>query len=205
LKEFEFWFAPETGQFWKDQQKLVASFATRTDRGNWQHPQPIKELRATPALLRFLNAAQRVTDAFFSLNGKTAAVQYAIRPRFTNPNQLVDLKLDGVSQTFDRSSFQRDYDWPARGNILSAEGLVRSTNNTIRNSQFGSERGPWAVFRFFGRADHVGANLLRWTRGWDGAALDVPVELELLYLGETNVFATSLFEGLTCPTKAVER
>jgi type VI secretion system protein ImpL len=211
LKDLRDLFAPEEGAVWKFQ-KSALSELTILEGGVWKANPASQKLRPSLELLAFLTAAQQFRRAFFS-DGNNPHLTYILRPRLAaGSNQLIQLAIDGQSHEFDAGhTLQHQFAWPA---AAGAEGqAVGRSGTTGFTSGFSSHDGLWAVFRFFGDAEHreSGAPGIEWkeTKGRTGRpqVLDPPVRLEFAgggFPSGVDVFNPDFFKGFGCPAKAAQ-
>src|ERR1039458_7711636 len=209
LKDLKDAFAPKTGWIWPYAES--ADFLARQGT-EWQE-KTSQPLRANPDLVKLLNAAQRLTDAFFT--GADPHFQYTLRPCTAHPEcdttQPIKLVLDGKELSPD-NVMRVQFHWPAaQGERMGAEALrVFSAGS----NGFGNFDSMWGVFRLFQSADPrpLGSDRVVWSRsrGLGTAkpqALDPPVKLDLVGVTPaTDVLNPAFFQGLqasSCPTKAV--
>jgi type VI protein secretion system component VasK len=211
LKDLRDLFAPEEGAVWKFQKSALADL-TILEGGVWKANPASQKLRPSLELLAFLNAAQQFRRAFF-FDGNNPHLTYILRPRLAaGSNQLIQLAIDGQSHEFDAGhTLQHQFAWPA---AAGAEGqAVGRSGTTGFTSGFSSHDGLWAVFRFFGDAEHrePGAPGIEWkeTKGRTGRpqVLDPSVRLEFAgggFPSGVDVFNPDFFKGFGCPAKAAQ-
>ncbi len=203
LPEFSQAFAPESGHIWKTLSKELMKFVVR-DKGVWKSTPEAPNQKTTSDLIDFLNRAQHVSDAFFSEGGTNPKITFVVRPKLANPEQVIQLQINGRTREFSRNSqLQQQFNWP--GTDTDANGR---TGTAGFSSPFSSHDGPWAVFRMFADAEMrpLLEKALQWkkARGATGrfAAIDPPVQLEIVeFPAGIDIFNPSFFMNLRCPVR----
>ena len=208
--ELSAFFAPQGGRVWTFQAQAL-KFVIR-DGSAWRQNPATPDPIASEALLRFLNKAQQIADAFFGDGSAQPHFVVALRPEIAiNSRQLIRLTIHGQQREFHRQSMLREqFSWPAP-TPASAEAIGRSGAAGF-TSAFSTQQGPWALFRFLGDADDraVGDRNFVWTstRGPSGQRaepLDTPVRLTLVeFPGKADVFNRKFYSDFRCPSTAIQ-
>jgi len=209
LKDLADYFAPDQGRIWKFQSSALAEF-TILDGGVWKQNPASQKLKASPELLDFLNRAQGITKAFFPDGGTNPHLSYTLRPHLANADQLISLRIDGQPHEFSQNSvIQKSFGWPAAPG-LKPEAVGRSGTRGFSNG-FSSHEGVWSVFQMFGDAEprSLREPTLEWKRSKGPSGRLEPIEpavkLEFVgFPGGADIFNPKFFEGLQCPSKAVQ-
>jgi type VI secretion system protein ImpL len=199
-------FAPKNGLIWKyaEPSSLVARQSV-----DWQEKPGLPGYHVSPELLRFLNAAQQLTDAL--VPGGEVHAEYTLRPCSAHPEcDGLKLTLDGKEMS-PGSVMQVPFSWPAAS-------PDRRGADAMRVSPFGYGlghfNGLWGVFRLFQSADArpLGSARVTWSeiRGRGKAIaqkLTPPAQVDLVGLTpRTDVLNPSFFKDLqTCPNQAIAR
>ena len=198
-------FTPKSGLIWKyaEPNDLVARQGT-----DWQEKPGLPGYHVSPDLIKFLNAAQQLTDGFFA--GGELHVDYTLRPCSVHPEcDGLKLTLDGkeISPT---SVMQVSFRWPA----ASTDRIGVEATRVLPGGSygFGQFDDLWGVFRFFQSADGrpLGSARVTWCviRGGGKAKeqqLNPPAQIDLVGVTpRTDVLNPAFFKDLqACPVHAI--
>lgn len=118
----------------------------------WETKPDAQGLKPTDGLLRFLNAAQDLRQAFFA-DGSGPQFKYYIRPvKGSNGVAGIKLLIDGNTPFTPETGFREEFHWPDTSGAGSAD--ARQVYSGGAESGFGRFEGLWAVFRLFQIAEH---------------------------------------------------
>lgn len=210
IDDLRTFFAPKSGRVWAFQAQSL-KFAAR-EGANWKQNPAVQEPVATEGLLRFLDRAQQITDAFFADGSPQPHFSIALRPEgLRGSPQVIILSIHGREHTFSKDSIlQQQFSWPA---TVPASGEARGrTGAKGLTAAFSSHQGPWALFRFLGDADDrpVGQKSLVWSesRGASGTIrerIETPVRLSIVeFPGGADIFSRKFWSDFRCPGAATQ-
>ena len=211
LEEFAAIFQPAVGAIWKFQQQSLAELTVK-EGGVWKPKDPAKKPLVTPEMLAFLNRAQAITDAFYPGGAAQPQFTYALRPKLDSrwTGFTLELEVDGVPHQW-VTGVQHQFTWPPAPGAKNAGAVVRLRTSTNGVIPVASQGGVWGIFRAFGDAQPREPNvrLVEWkyTRSGLGRKepIDPPVNLEIAgFPGGQDVFNPKFWEGLRCPSLAVD-
>jgi hypothetical protein len=209
LRDFTDYFAPGQGAIWEFQSASLAEL-TILDGGVWKRNPASQQLKASQALLDFLNKAQQITKAFFPDGGVDPHLSYTLRQDLADPGQVIKLQIDGQAHEFGASAgiLQHTFRWPA---VPAQQGAVAQSGTSKFSATFSAQAGVWSVFRMFGDAEprELLQKTLVWkrTKGASGVSgpMDPPVTLELVgFPGNVDIFNPKFFADLKCPSKTAQ-
>lgn len=211
LQELSAWFAPSTGKIWKFQAQSMADFVFK-EGSQWKSKDPAKKPQVTPDMLSFLKHAQELTDAFFPPGAAQPQLTYTLRPKLDSSfgEMTLELEVDGRVHQW-TSSLQKQFIWPAPQGSKDVGAVVRIKAGAL-TFPVASQGGTWGIFRIIRDAEPrpLLSKLVEWkkVRGGDGRLEPIqpaPVRMEIVeFPGGVDVFNPKFFEGLHCPSKAVE-
>lgn len=205
LQEVAKLLAPETGEVWQYVNKSLGALVVK--QGNrWVQKPDADKVRPSDDLLRFLNRAQELSDAFFSGGGGEVRLHYTLRPQHGAVDRIsIILEFDGRTVTFAQGSqLQTGFVWPApKGMPQGAQ--AREMAGGIQ-FPFARNTGLWGVFRVFADAEPraIGDKNVEWKyvrgAGNERSTLDQPVRLQFVeFPGGIDLFNPEFFRGLACP------
>jgi type VI secretion system protein ImpL len=186
-------FGPQQGTIWSFAREQLQNQVTRQGASIVARPGAGPPL--TPAALDFFRKAAEVTDALFQANGEEPHFVIALRPELSAAVPAVRVDIDGVSQTFTRTSNSyKTYDW--YGNRAQSVQLSVPAAGEAQDLSF---RGPWALFDLFHQAEFrdAGAN-------WRAEFAKPKVALELNLRGVAPIFRRDYFAQWKCPSPMVK-
>jgi type VI secretion system protein ImpL len=200
-------FAP-TGAIWKFATGPAAGFVVK-DAGQWKPKDPSANPQVAPELIAFLNKAQLIEKGFFSLNPDRPGFTYNVRPALSADyaDAKLEFELDGTTYLWE-DHLQKTLSWPGpQGAELKSVARIIGGKVAL---QFDIRTGPWSIFRIMADAEPRTPNskVVEWRYSigaGDSKDPIPPVRIELVqFSGETDVFNLSLYQGLSCPNKAVQ-
>ncbi|MFI5311932.1 MAG: type VI secretion IcmF C-terminal domain-containing protein, partial [Gemmatimonadales bacterium] len=186
-------FGPQQGAIWSFAREQLQNQVTRLGSNVVARPGAGPPL--TPAAMDFFRKAAEVTDALFQANGEEPHFAIALRPELSAAVPTVRVDIDGVSQTFTRTSNSyKTYDWYG-----SRAQSVQVSVPSAGEAQDLSFRGPWALFDLFHQADlrDAGTN-------WRAEFAKPKVALELNLRGVAPIFRRDYFSQWKCPSSMVQ-
>jgi type VI secretion system protein ImpL len=212
MEELATWFHPATGAVWKFQAQSLGEFVIKEGQ-QWKPKDPAGKPQVTQDMLAFLNRAQTITDAFFPAGSMQARFTYTLRPRLDSSldNATLEIELDGQAHQW-TSSLQKQFTWPPppQAKDLGAVVRLKIGNLTV---PVASRGGLWGIFRVVmndAEPRPASSRLVEWKnlRGGDGRLEPIrpaPVRVEIVeFPGGVDMFNPRFFEGLRCPTSAVQ-
>ena len=212
LEEFDGMFHPATGAVWRFQQQSLAELTVK-EGSQWKPKDPAKKPQVTQSMLDFLNRAQATTNAFYAGGATHAYFTYTLRPQLDSRWKEfahLELEIDGRPYQW-TGSIQHPFNWPPPPGTKNPGAVARLRTSTNGVVPVASEGGTWGIFRVFGDAEprDVGAKVVEWkyTRSGLGRKepIEPPVNLEIVAgPGEADVFNPKFWEGLRCPSAAVQ-
>src|SRR5206468_9750074 len=109
------------------------------------------------------------------------------------------------------SSLQKQFTWPSAPGSTDVGAVVRLKAGGL-TFPVASRGGMWGIFKAMADAEPrpLGSRIVEWkyVRGGDGrreAIQPAPVRVEIVeFPGGADVFNPKFFEGLQCPTTAVQ-
>jgi type VI secretion system protein ImpL len=211
LEEFDRIFRPVTGAIWKFQQQSLAEIVVK-ENSLWKAKDPAKKPQVTQDMLDFLNRAEATTNAFYPGGAPQARFTYTLRPQLDPRLRefTLELEIDGETHRF--TALQHDFHWPPSPDAKKVGAIARLRSASNVGFAFASRGGIWGIFRIFGDAEarKLNAKLVEWknTSGGAGRPEEItpaPVQLEIVVApGGQDVFNTKFWEGLRCPSAAVQ-
>jgi type VI secretion system protein ImpL len=210
LSELSSLLAPANGLVWKFANEKLADLVVR-DGAVWKARDAAKQPAPTQQLLKFLNHAETIKNAFYAGSAPSPHFRYVLRPKPDSrmPKDVV-IVFDVDGQHREMNVYQEQFTWPApAGAKPGGEALLRTGGVSMG---FASAEGVWGVFRMFGYADSrpAGSKVIEWsrTRGMYGPGVLIspaPVRLELVEAsGGYDVFNPGYFSGLACPNQVAQ-
>ncbi len=200
-------FAPNTGAIWKFAKGPLAEFAVK-DGGQWKPKDPSANPQVAPDLVVFLNKAQIITNVFFSVNPDKPGFTYTVRPALSADysDAKLQLELNGTTYLWE-DRIQKTLSWPGpQGAELKSVARIIGGKVAM---QFDIRKGLWGIFRIVAdaelRAPNSKAVEWRYSFGAEGSKDPIsPIRIELApFSSDTDAFNFSLYQGLSCPNKAV--
>lgn len=159
----------------------------------------------TPAFVAFFNAAASFSQAIYA-GSPQAHLKFTLRPEPTEGIQNVSVQIDGQMLSYSGKVTSKEFTWQAAGNH-NAKATVKFGNGP--DLAWSDNDGPWAIFRFFGKAERRqpsgGAESLEWVIriGKDPVKLPsgrpLTVRFTLDMEGGPAVFEPGYFSRMACP------
>ena len=213
LEEFAGIFHPVTGAIWKFQQQSLAELTVK-EGSMWKPKDPAKKPQVTPEMLAFLNRAQSIADVFYPGGATQAQFTYTLRPKLDSRLKEFTLELEIDGQPYQWTTIlQHAFNWPPPPGTKNAGAVarLRSTTSNV-GFAFASRGGIWGIFRILGDAEprELNAKLVEWKYTSSGVGRrepiqPAPVQLEIVgFPGGQDVFNPKFWEGLRCPSAAVQ-
>jgi type VI secretion system protein ImpL len=207
LPELSDAFAPTSGAIWKFATGPLSEFAVR-DGAQWKSKDPAKTPQVTPELLLFLGRAQSITTAFFSANPNQPGFSFTLRPNLVPGDEKFELRIGGTPYLW-TDVLQKSVTWPGSATAPNSEAIASLVGPV--SYPFDSRHGPWGIFRIIGDAEPraLMAKTVEWrySFGPEGKypITPAPVRIDIVqFPADTDVFNPRLYEGLSCPSKAVQ-
>jgi type VI secretion system protein ImpL len=161
----------------------------------------------SPGFVEFFNHAAAFSEALYANNPPDPRITYSLKQVATEGVQGLGLEIDG--QTFSAAS-PKPFVWQGSGphGTKATVNLGGSSDVTWSTSE-----GLWAVFRFFGKADHrtptPEGELLEWSIrvGSEVATLNgkpLTLQLELSMAGSPPVFQKGFLSQLACTAEVAK-
>ena len=180
------------GDEWKKLNEAVKPFAMKSGSGYVANPTATS--KALPEFLRFLNKMSALSEVMYP-NGSPP-------PHFSYTLKQLPSNLDGVevtigSEKLSGAGAQKTFVWTG-----APENIDVSKNGDTLDSA----SGPWAVFHFVSRANHVTYNNLEWVIQNNGKPVILPTgkvksyDYQLQVAGAANPFFD--MPGLKCVGQA---
>lgn len=203
-------FSPAGGAIWQFAAGPLAEFAVK-DGTVWKSKDPAKKPQVTPELLTFLGRAQTIASGFFAASPSQPGFTYIVRPNLSPDfgDAKLQLELDGKSYLWE-NPLQKTLPWPGEpGGEWKA--VARISGGKVAH-QFDTHKGLWGIFRIMADAEPrplLGKTVeWRYSIGPEGSKDPItpgPVRMVVVqFPGGTDVFNPLLYQGLTCPGKAVQ-
>ncbi len=212
LEEFAGMFQPLTGAIWRFQQQSLAELTVR-EGSLWKPKDPAKKPQITQAMLDFLNRAQATTDVFYPGGATQPHFTYTLRPNLDKSLKEFNLELEIDGQPYQLTVLRKDFNWPPPPGAKNI-GAVARLRSTVSNVAFAfaSRGGVWGVFRILGDAEprELNAKVVEWKYTSSGVGRrepiqPAPVQAEIVgFPGNQDVFNPKFWEGLHCPSVAVQ-
>jgi type VI secretion system protein ImpL len=213
LEEFAGIFHPATGAIWRFQQQSLAELTVK-EGSLWKPKDPAKKPQVTPELLTFLNRAQSIADVFYPPGGATQAqFTYTLRPKLADSLKefTLELEIDGRPHQW-TTSIQHTFNWPPPPGTKNVGAVARLRTTANVGIPIASRGGLWGIFKILGDAEsrELNAKLVEWKYTSSGVGRrepiqPAPVQLEIVgFPGGQDVFNPKFWEGLRCPSVAVQ-
>jgi type VI protein secretion system component VasK len=203
LADFNAAFAPDTGAVWVFAKALGP--AVKKEQSQWIMADPAAKPQVSPAVLEFLNKAERITRAFYTDGATSAHLNYSLLPKQDPAGRRVLLEIDGQSHEWN-GFIRKAFTWPSTGAEKGGRLRLLYPGSSVPVSSYG---GVWGIFRImdsgdFGESDGT----IQWKYSGEGRKdlIDPPVQMDIVGLtpATVGVFKRSLFEGLSIPPKATQ-
>jgi type VI protein secretion system component VasK len=210
LEELASVFAPAGGPIWRFSGESLSELVTK-EGSQWRLKDPAKKPQVTQEMLNFLNQAQAIADAFYPAGATQPRFTYSLRPNLDPAfgDSKFELEIDGAPYLW-TSPLQHSFAWPPAPNTANPGASARIRGQF--SYPFANRRGLWGIFRIMSDAEPRA--LLNKTVEWkfsqvgDGPKEPIdpgPVRLEFVqFPGGADVFNPKFYDGLQCPTKAVQ-
>jgi type VI secretion system protein ImpL len=210
LQELTDFFAPASGAIWKFYTGSLSEFVVK-EGSQWKPKDPAKKPQVTEDMLRFLNQAQVLADAFFPPSATQPQLTYVLRPKLSSEfkDSYLELEINGNVHRW-TSALQQQFTWPTPPGAGNPAAFARIQGSF--GYAFASGRGLWGIFRIMGDAEPralLGKTVeWKYSRAGDGPRDPIkpgPVTLEIVqFPGGVDVFNPEFWKGLQCPLKAVQ-
>jgi type VI secretion system protein ImpL len=172
-----------------------------------QGPRYGPRVGATPApnrqFIDFFNRAVELSEAFYDERGNGPEVSFLLRPQTSAEVPEISVSMDGRTQTFTRTfANAQSFTWQgSRASSLRISATIDGAEVPVVD-----ERGTWAVFRAFQRAEwqNLGGN--RYSLVWRIPDRSQTVSAELTLAGSTPpIFQREYLSRLSGCVSAVVR
>jgi type VI secretion system protein ImpL len=176
------------GDEWKKLNEAVKPFVLRMGSGYAKNP--TATANPSPEFLRFLSKMQTLGDVMYPNGSQPGHFSYTLKQL---PSNLEGVEVTIGSDKLSGAGAQKTFVWTG-----ASENIDVSKNGDTLDSA----SGPWAVFHFVARANHVTYNNLEWVIENNGQPVKLPngkiksYDFQLQVGGQANPF----FEmpGLKC-------
>jgi type VI secretion system protein ImpL len=211
LEEFASIFDPVKGAIWAFQRQSLADLAVK-EGSLWKPKDPTKKPQVTQELLGFLNRAQSITEVFYGGGGTHMQFNYTLRPRLDSSLKEVTLELEIDGQPYQwTNNIQHQFNWPPPEGTKNPGAVARLRTTANVRVAFASRGGIWGIFRILGDAEprDLDSKLVEWRYTSSGVGrrepIDpAPVHLEIVEPRGQDVFNPKFWDGLRCPSAAVQ-
>lgn len=205
LDEVNSIFGKPNGALWTFYQSSLQKALVK--QGNQYVPQPGGTVTLSPAFVSFFNQAAAFSDALYANGAQDPRIAFRLKPVATEGIGSLGLQIDGQTLNYSGgTAAAKDFVWQGSG-PHEAKATVQFGSGP--DLTWSSNEGLWAVFRFFGKADHrqptPNGELLEWTIRIGREAVTLPgnkpltVRLELsMPTGEPSIFQKGFFSRLSC-------
>jgi type VI secretion system protein ImpL len=211
LEEFAGLFDPVKGAVWTFQRQSLADLAVK-EGSLWKPKDPTGKPQITQELLVFLNRAQSIVEIFYAGGGTQMQFNYTLRPRLDIRLKefTLELEIDGRPHQW-TNSVQHQFNWPPPPATKNAGAVARLRTTANVGIPFASRGGIWGIFRILGDAEprELNAHVVEWRYTSSGVGrrelIDpAPVQLEIVEPRGQDVFNPRFWDGLRCPSRAVQ-
>lgn len=198
-------FGKPNGALWAFYQSSLQKLLTK--QGNQYTPIPGGSVALTPAFVNFFNHAAALSDSLYANGSPDPRIAYSLKPIATEGIGNLGLQIDGQTLSYSGGpATAQNFFWQGSG-AHGAKATVQFGSGP--DLTWSSNEGLWAVFHFFGKADHrqptPNGELLEWTIRIGKEAVTLPgnkpltVRLELIMpAGSFPVFERGIFSRLSC-------
>lgn len=176
------------GDEWKKLNDALKSFVLPVGSGYQKNPTATANL--SPDFMRFLNKMKGLSDVLFPNGSAPPHFSYSLKQL---PSNLEGVEVTIGSEKLSGTGTQKTFVWTG-----APENIDVSKNGDTLDSA----SGPWAVFRFVARANHVTYNNLEWVIQNNGKPVILPTgkvksyDYQLQVSGTANPFFD--LPGLKC-------
>lgn len=211
IEELTRWFAPQSGEIWKFQAQTLGKL-TEKQGSRWTEKDPTSKPQVTGEVLSFLNSAQAVADVFFPAGAAQPHFFYTLRPKLDPAfgDSILELEIDGKPYPWTKK-IQKQFTWPPPPDQKPLGATAWIMTGTV-GLNIASREGIWGIFRIIGDAEPRALNgrIVEWKysggeRGLRQPIHPAPVQMEIVdFPGGIDVFNPQFYQGLKCPTRAVQ-
>ena len=176
------------GDEWKKLNEAVKPFVLKV--GSSYAPNPTAATRPSPEFLRFLNKVQGLSEAMYPSGSPPPHFSYTLKQL---PSNLEGVDVTIGSEKLSGAGAQKTFVWT---------GVPENIDVSKNGDTLDSASGPWAVFHFVARANHLTYNNLEWVIENNGKPVILPTgkvksyDYQLQVSGSVNPFFD--MPGLKC-------